>query len=124
MLQLREMGIQFALDDFGTGYSSMAYLKRLPIQELKIDQSFVRDMNKSQQTEALVEAILWVAHRFGLRVVAEGVETPAQAALLHAWEPKILCQGFLYDQPIPWQAWVARYVQQLQPPVTDTGTEA
>ena len=127
MLQLREMGIQFALDDFGTGYSSMAYLKRLPIQELKIDQSFVRDVDKSKQSEALVEAILWVAHRFGLRVVAEGVETEAQATLLHAWEPKILCQGYLHDRPIPWQAWVALYVQQmqqLQPPVTDAGSGA
>ena len=114
MLQLREMGIQFALDDFGTGYSSMAYLKRLPIQELKIDQSFVRDVDKSKQSEALVEAILWVAHRFGLRVVAEGVETQEQAALLHAWEPKILCQGYLHDRPVPWQAWVALYVQQMQ----------
>jgi hypothetical protein len=73
-------------------------------------------MNKSQQTEALVEAILWVAWPKGWR--------PRPRPLLHAWEPKILCQGFLYDQPIPWQAWVARYVQQLQPPVTDTGTEA
>lgn len=116
MRQLHKMGIHFALDDFGTGYSSLAYLKRLPIQELKIDQSFVRDVDKGTHSEALVEAILWVAHRFGLRVVAEGVENAAQAQLLRSWEPNILCQGYFHDRPMPWQEWMARYVQQ--PPLT------
>lgn len=115
---LRGKGIQFALDDFGTGYSSLAYLKRLPIQELKIDQSFVRDVQDSAQTEALVEAILLVSRRFGLRVVAEGVETQAQAQLLRSWEPAILCQGYLHERPMPWQIWMERYAQamQLAPP--------
>ena len=119
MRQLHKLGIHFALDDFGTGYSSMAYLKRLPIQELKIDQSFVRDVDNSTHSEALVEAILWVAHRFGLRVVAEGVETEAQAALLHKWEPHILCQGYFHDRPMPWQVWMEGFAQQQTPPVAD-----
>lgn len=116
MQLLRQIGVQFALDDFGTGYSSLAYLKRLPIQELKIDQSFVRDLEKSAPSKALIEAILWVSHRFGLRVVAEGVETQEQALLLQDWEPNILCQGYFHDKPIPHSEWMDLYIKKFVDP--------
>lgn len=116
MHYLRKLGVQFALDDFGTGYSSMAYLKRLPIQEIKIDQSFVRDVDISPHSAALIEAILWVAGRFGLRVVAEGVEKREQVHMLRQWSPAILCQGYVHERPMPYRAWMEKRFVGLQLP--------
>jgi diguanylate cyclase (GGDEF)-like protein/PAS domain S-box-containing protein len=95
---LAQAGFRLSLDDFGTGYSAMAYLKRFPIREIKIDRSFVRDMTVDLADRAIVEAIVVMAHRLGLEVVAEGVETEAQAALLRA----VGCdyaQGWLFGRP-------------------------
>ena len=100
--------MEFSLDDFGTGYSSLAYLKRLPIQEIKIDRSFVRDACTNADDGALVEAILSVARHFGLRVVAEGVETEEQASYLRERSSAIICQGFLYCRPQPQEDWLQR----------------
>ncbi len=108
MHELVALGVEFSLDDFGTGYSSLAYLKRLPIRELKIDRSFVRDASTNADDGALVEAILSVARHFGMRVVAEGVETQAQADYLVAHAPAIVCQGFLFSRPEPQADWLAR----------------
>ncbi|NUN62677.1 MAG: EAL domain-containing protein [Burkholderiaceae bacterium] len=108
MRALAALGVEFSLDDFGTGYSSLAYLKRLPIQELKIDRGFVRDASTNADDGALVEAILSVARHFGMRVVAEGVETRAQADHLVQREPAIVCQGFLFSRPEPAADWLAR----------------
>ena len=108
MRALAALGVEFSLDDFGTGYSSLAYLKRLPIQELKIDRGFVRDASTNADDGALVEAILSVARHFGMRVVAEGVETRAQADHLVQREPAIVCQGFLFSRPEPVADWLAR----------------
>jgi len=104
MNRLRTMGIRFSLDDFGTGYSSLSYLKQLPIHELKIDRSFVRDVITDANDAALVDTILSVARHMGLQVVAEGVETQAQADFLDARE-KVTHQGYLYARPVEVNVW-------------------
>ena len=108
MNELTAMGIHFSLDDFGTGYSSLAYLKRLPIHELKIDKSFVQDAPTDPNDAALVETILAVARHMHLKVVAEGVETEEQAAFLNA-RANLIHQGYLYGRPEPAETWMARW---------------
>jgi PAS domain S-box-containing protein/diguanylate cyclase (GGDEF)-like protein len=107
MVALHALGVRFAIDDFGTGYSSLAYLMRLPIQEIKMDQSFIRQLDPDAPSGALVQALLMVAKSQKLRVVAEGVEVWKQAQLLQAWEPSLLCQGYLFSKPMPVEQWLA-----------------
>jgi EAL domain-containing protein (putative c-di-GMP-specific phosphodiesterase class I) len=97
---LKGMGIQLALDDFGTGYSSFNYLKRFPVDWLKVDQSFVRDITThSDDAAAIVSALIAVAHSLRLGVIAEGVETEAQLAFLRARECELI-QGFFISRPL------------------------
>ncbi|NML60624.1 EAL domain-containing protein [Massilia sp. RP-1-19] len=100
LLQLRDAGVQVALDDFGTGYSSLSYLNKFDIDYLKIDRSFIRNLAPQSSDMALSEAIIVMAHKLGLRVVAEGVETAEQCALLL----RAGCdygQGYLFSPPLP-----------------------
>lgn len=102
MDQLKQLGVRFALDDFGTGYSSLAYLKQLPLDDLKIDQAFVRDALIDSNDAAIIRTIVALAGAMGLGVVAEGVETEAVRAMLEA-EGCNRWQGFLFSQPVPAQ---------------------
>lgn len=111
MTDLTRLGIRFSIDDFGTGYSSLAYLKRLPIHELKIDKSFIQDITHDSSDAALVETILAVARHLQLDVVAEGVETREQAEFLLS-RTRLTLQGFLYSRPEPANDWLARWKQQ------------
>jgi EAL domain-containing protein (putative c-di-GMP-specific phosphodiesterase class I) len=98
--QLREMGFRVAVDDFGTGYSSLAYLRRLAVDTLKIDRSFVQELNDGQGM-AIVEAVINLAHSLGLEVVAEGVETVDQLEALRQRGCHLI-QGYLFATPMTW----------------------
>ncbi len=104
MRELIRRGVTFSLDDFGTGYSSLSYLKRLPVREVKIDQSFVQDMTDDPNDMAIVRAILAMARALNLDVVAEGVEHQAQHALL-LQAGCAMFQGFLFGRPLPCAQW-------------------
>ncbi len=105
MHKLRSRGVRFSLDDFGTGYSSMAYLKRLPLDQVKIDRTFVRDMLADATNRAIAQAIIWLSRAMKLSLIAEGVETEEQRACL----AELGCdayQGYLFSRPVPAQDFV------------------
>ena len=97
--QLKDMGILIAIDDFGTGYSSLSYLNRFPIDTLKIDRSFVMELNVSTPESAIIDAIIAMAHSLGLNVIAEGVETPEQGNYLRGKGCEEV-QGFYFSKPL------------------------
>jgi diguanylate cyclase (GGDEF)-like protein/PAS domain S-box-containing protein len=99
MQRLRERGIHLALDDFGTGYSSLAYLKRFPINTLKIDKAFIDGIATSAEDRHMAQAIITIAHNLGLKVVAEGVEHENQLSILRRYKCEML-QGYLYSKPL------------------------
>ncbi len=100
LLKFRDAGVQVSIDDFGTGYSALSYLKKFDIDYLKIDLSFVRDLETDPNDRALSEAIIMMAHKLGLKVIAEGVETEGQLKLLSAAGCDY-AQGYLFSKPIP-----------------------
>ncbi len=99
LLECRNSGIEVSIDDFGTGYSALSYLKQFHIDYLKIDQSFVRNLTREESDKALVEAIIVMAHKLGIKAIAEGVETIEQRDLLHAFGCDY-AQGYLYSKPV------------------------
>ncbi|WP_341936855.1 EAL domain-containing protein [Marinimicrobium sp. C2-29] len=106
--RLRNLGVKISIDDFGTGYSSLSYLKRLEVDEIKIDKSFIDDI-ADPKGEALVRAMIDIAQAYGLQVIAEGIETEAQAVLL----TKMGCalgQGYYFDRPLPYREVLARKI--------------
>ncbi len=114
---LDAIGVRLSIDDFGTGYSSLSYLRRLPARQLKIDRSFVKDLASSLDAQAIVAAVVNLSHALGLEVVAEGVETLDQAAILTRLQCDEL-QGFLYALPMPESAllvWLLQHGVQVQP---------
>jgi len=95
-----DLGVQLSIDDFGIGYSALSYLKRFPIDTLKIDQSFIRDIPRDADDAAIASAIIAMAHALGIRVIAEGVETQEQLAFLRARRCSGV-QGFYFSKPLP-----------------------
>jgi len=117
---MKELGVQIAIDDFGTGVSSLSYLKRLPVDKLKIDRMFVDELHSDKGDEAIVSAIVTLGHRLGMSVVAEGVEREEQAVILQ----KLKCneiQGFYYSYPLSPSEFV-QWVEDQEDPQALTGT--
>lgn len=100
MNALRKIGLRFSMDDFGTGFSSLAYLTQFPLNQLKIDQSFVRNIGIRSTDAIIVQTIIGMAHNLGIEVIAEGVETEAQRAFLEQHGCPT-CQGYLFSKPVP-----------------------
>jgi len=98
--QLKDLGVHLSMDDFGTGYSSLSYLGRFPLDELKIDRSFVTELEKSENDASLVIAIIAMARSLRLKLVAEGVETREQYHFLRNHGASVI-QGYLFSKPVP-----------------------
>jgi diguanylate cyclase (GGDEF)-like protein len=120
LIRLRDLGVRLSVDDFGTGASSLSYLRRLPVHEVKVDQSFVQGMATDTGDLAIVRAVVGLSREFGLTVVAEGVESELTLGLLEEMGCEI-GQGFLFSRPLPYarlEAWLAA---QTEPEKTPTG---
>jgi EAL domain-containing protein (putative c-di-GMP-specific phosphodiesterase class I) len=111
--KLKELGISISIDDFGTGYSNLAYLKRFPVDALKIDIAFIRDLATNVDDAAITAAIINMAHSLRLRVIAEGVETREQLDFLsvHGCDE---VQGYLFSRPLPASEIPAMFIQDLR----------
>ena len=115
LAEMRAMGVGVAIDDFGTGYSSLSVLKHLNIDRLKIDQSFIRDIPDDKYDVGIVEAIVAMARKLGLGLIAEGVENEAQLDFLRRLDCDEV-QGYLLGHPMPWQDLIKTHPQWNHPP--------
>jgi diguanylate cyclase (GGDEF)-like protein len=120
--RLSEAGVRIAIDDFGTGYSSLAYLTQFPVSALKIDRSFVRDMSRDRNDATIVRTIIEMAHSLGVTVVAEGVETEEQAALLQLLRCE-QAQGYLFAAPLPAHELIRLYRRLVRQPALEASLE-
>jgi EAL domain-containing protein (putative c-di-GMP-specific phosphodiesterase class I) len=117
LAQLKEMGVQLAMDDFGTGYSSLAYLKRFPVDSIKIDRSFIQGLPGDEEDATITQAVIAMAHSLRLRTIAEGVETAEQLAFLE----RLGCdeiQGYYFSKPLPFgeiQQFLAAHARRAAP---------
>ena len=112
---LRDCGISLSVDDFGTGYSSLTQLKRMPVQELKIDQSFIRDLDDASEDSVIVRSTIEMSHSLGLKVVAEGVEYQRSLSLLQHWHCDTV-QGYLISRPLAanaFESWMAQPLREV-----------
>lgn len=100
MQALKQIGVRFSMDDFGTGYSSLSYLTQLPLDQLKIDQSFVRNIGTKSTDAVIIQTIIGMAENLGMEVIAEGVETQAQCDFLKG-AGCLRYQGYLFGKPVP-----------------------
>ncbi len=116
--RLRELGTPLELDDFGTGYSSLAYLRRLPVETIKLDRTFIHDITASDNARAIVRAAIGMVHALKKEIVAEGVETAEQAALLRRWGCDAI-QGYLLSKPVP----AERFVELVRDAAAAHGAE-
>jgi len=105
MQALKQIGVSFSMDDFGTGYSSLAYLTRLPLNQLKIDQSFVRNIGITDSDATIIQTIIGMANNLGMDVIAEGVETQQQRDFLEHLGC-MLYQGYLFSKPVPLEEFI------------------
>src|SRR5690606_27359423 len=106
---IRLLGVKVSIDDFGSGYSSLTYLRKLPVDSLKVDRAFISEIPNAAGDMAITAAIVAMAHKLGLKVVAEGVETDEQLAFLQANQCDLI-QGFLFSKPLalaPLETWLA-----------------
>jgi len=108
--QLKQIGVKLSIDDFGTGYSSLAYLRRFPVDKLKIDQSFIREMAETSEATSIVRTVIALGHSLSLKVIAEGVETTAQRDVLHGLGCDEI-QGYLISKPLSFEA-ITDWLQQ------------
>jgi EAL domain-containing protein (putative c-di-GMP-specific phosphodiesterase class I) len=114
--QIRELGVQIAFDDFGTGYASLSYLKKFPLDILKIDRSFVAELRQKRDDAAIVEATISLGKQFNLSVIAEGIEDAETAAILH----EMGCdegQGYHFGKPMPAREFERKFLPQARDPV-------
>ena len=112
LTELKELGTSIAIDDFGTGHSSLAYLKKFPIDTLKIDRSFITDIVEDEEDRIIAQTIISMAHSLGLKTVAEGVETQEHVDMLQNMECDIL-QGYFYSKPIDEDAFI-KFIQEYE----------
>ena len=118
--EFKGLGLKIALDDFGTGFSSLSYLKRLPIDTVKIDRAFIQELTSNPEDAAIVQAIIGMAHSLGLRVIAEGVETEAQLGYLRRRRCDEM-QGFLFSRPLPAAEFSALLTEERSLPIQNAG---
>jgi EAL domain-containing protein (putative c-di-GMP-specific phosphodiesterase class I) len=121
LLALRGLGLHISVDDFGTGYSSLSYLKQLPVNTLKIDQSFVSGLGRDLQDRSIAQAIVALGNALDLEVLAEGIETPTQAATLVELGCR-LGQGYLWSRPVPPDQAIALTGRRLEVATVEVAT--